>query len=121
MKENQRFITISDINGNITRIIQHDAEYAEGFIKKMCFGDHADIIVKEFGASSNTGFCDYNSVYSANCVARRSHYSVFPDGGVGCLDLVFSAKPTFDFIGSRLLYEGSEETIHIIDDATESL
>ena len=121
MKENQRFITISDINGNITRIIQHTPTTSEGYIKKMCFGDHADIIAKEFGASSNTGFCDNSGVYSAGYVARRSHYSVYPDGGVGCLELVFSAKPTFDFIGSRLLYEGSEETIHIIDDATESL
>ena len=123
MNENQRFITISDIRGNITRIIQYGdfTENSNGYIKKMCFGDHADIIVKEFGASTNTGFCDSSSVYSAGAVARRSDGSVVPDGGVGDLDLSHSAGSARSDVGSRLLYEGSEETIHIIDDATESL
>ena len=123
MNENQRFITITDIRGSITRIIQHGdfTDNYDGYIKKMCFGDHADIIVKEFGASSNTGFCDSSSVYSAGNVARRSYISVNPVGGVGSLNLYDSASDANSFIGSRLLYEGSEETIHIIDDATESL
>ena len=123
MNENQRFITISDIRGNITRIIQYGdfTENSNGYIKKMCFGDHADIIVKEFGASTNTGFCDSSYVDSAGYVARRSSSSVYPVGGVGYLDLDFSAGYTRSDMGSLLLYEGSEETIHIIDDATESL
>lgn len=123
MNENQLFITISDIRGNITRIIQYGdfTDNSSGFIKKMCFGDHADIIAKEFGASSNTGFCDYGGVNSAGDVARRSNISVNPNGGVGCLYLYYSASSADSNIGSRLLYEGSEETIHIINDATESL
>lgn len=123
MNENQRFITISDIRGNITRIIQHGdfIVNSDGYIKKMCFGDHADIIAKEFGASTNTGFCDYSRVDSAGNVAHRSDYSVYPNGGVSCLDLIYSAGYADSSFGSRLLYEGSEETIHIIDDATESL
>ena len=123
MNENQLFITISDIRGNITRIIQHGDFIANssGYIKKMCFGDHADIIAKEFGATTNTGFCDYGSVDSAGYVACRSYYSVYPDGGVGSLRLYVLAGHAGLLIGSRLLYEGSEETIHIIDDATESL
>ena len=123
MNENQRFITISDIRGNITRIIQYGdfTENSNGYIKKMCFGDHADIIVKEFGASTNTGFCDSSGVYSTGHVALRSNSSVYPYGGVSCLDFRDSAGYAYSYIGSRLLYEGSEETIHIIDDATESL
>lgn len=123
MNENQRFITITDIRGNITRIIQHGdfTENSEGSIKKMCFGDHADIIVKEFGAGSNTGFCDYGMVKDAGNVAIRSGVSVHTGGGVGYLVLNHSDKDIAPLIGSRLLYEGSEETIHIIDDATESL
>lgn len=123
MNENQRFITISDIRGNITRIIQHGDHIAnsEGYIKKICFGDHADIIAKEFGASTNTGFCDYGSVHSADNVGHRSSNSASPSGGVGYLGLRSSAGNDFSSIGTRLLYEGSEETIHIIDDATESL
>ena len=123
MNENQRFITISDIRGNITRIIQHGdfTENSSGHIKKMCFGDHADIIAKEFNSSTNTGFCDSSCVYSAGYVALRSDRSVLPAGGVGCLYLSDSAGYAISHFGSRLLYEGSEETIHIIDDATESL
>lgn len=123
MNENQLFITISDIRGNITRIIQHGdfTDTSSGYIKKMCFGDHADIIAKEFGASTNTGFCDYSYVVSAYRVALRSNVSVIPDGGVGYLDFHHSAGVANSYIGSRLLYEGSEETIHIIDNATESL
>ena len=123
MNENQRFITISAIRGNITRIIQHGdfTNNSDGYIKKMCFGDHADIIAKEFGASANSGFCDYGGVNSAGIVARRSSNSVSPDGGVGYLILDYLASYADSNFGSRLLYEGSEETIHIIDDATESL
>lgn len=124
MDKNQRFITITDIHGNITRIIQCGdfTDNFVGYIKKMCFGDHADIIAKEFGASTNTGFCDYVRVYDSGTVARRSDVSVDPNGGVGCISLysIASCSGGSDF-GSRLLYEGSEETIHIIDDATESL
>ena len=124
MDENQRFITISDINGNITRIIQY-GDYTDnsvGYVKEMCFGDHADIISKEYGASANTGFCDYTLFYSSSNVGRRSGYSVEDKGGVGNLSWssIAHASAGSDY-GSRLLYEGSKETIHIIDDATESL
>ena len=123
MNENQRFITISDIRGNITRIIQHGdfTDSSNGYINKMCFGDHADIIAKEFDASANTGFCDTGGVISAGGVALRSSTAADPSGGVGCLYLARSADYTNSDTGSRLLYEGREETIHIIDDATESL
>lgn len=123
MNENQIFITISDIRGNIIRIIQHGnfSNRTSGYIKKMCFGDHADIIAKEFDASANTCFCDYGRVSSTSNIARRSDRSVDPSGGVGCLYLAYSAGHAASAVGSRLLYEGSEETIHIIDDATESL
>ena len=87
----------------------------------MNISHKCDIIAKEFGASTNTGFCDSGVVYSAGYVALRSYYSVVPDGGVGFLDLGHSAGYAYSSVGSRLLYEGSEETIHIIDDTTESL
>ena len=123
MNEKQMFITISDIRGNITRIIQHGDFFINtyGYIKKMCFGDHADIIAKEYGASVNTGFCDESNINTTNSIARRSFYSVAPNGGVSYLDLDRIDSYGSSFIGSRLLFEGSEETIHIIDDATETL
>lgn len=124
MDENQRFITISDINGNITRIIQY-GDYTDnsvGYIKKMCFGDHADTIAKEYGASTNTGFCDYACLYMYGDPARRSEPTAIANGGVNSLSFndIAAASLSSDY-GSRLLYEGSKETIHIIDDATESL
>lgn len=123
MNENQKFITISDIRGNITRIIQYSdsTNNPGGLIKKICFGDHADIIAKEFGASENSGFCDYFGIGSSGSAVRRSCHSVDPSGGVSHLALYSLPTYTLANSGSRLLYEGSEETIHIIDDATESL
>ena len=124
MNKDQRFITITDILGNITRIIQY-GDYTDnsvGYVKKMCFGDHADIISKEYGASANTGFCDYVLCYMYGNAGRRSGYSVEANGGVGNLSWssIAHASSGSDY-GSRLLYEGTKETIHIIDDATESL
>ena len=123
MNKNQIFITISDIRGNIIRIIQHGyfSSYRFGYISKMCFGDHADIIAKQFSASANTCFCDNFGVRYAGAVAFRSGETVLPDGGISYLNLFYSGNAIHDNTGSRLLYEGSEETIHIIDDATESL
>lgn len=123
MNENQKFITISDIRGNITRIIQwiDFTENSDGYIKKMCFGVHADIIAKEFGASANSGFCDYMGIGSSSSIVRRSSHTVDSSGGVGYLALYSLPSYASGHFGSRLLYEGSKETIHIIDDATESL
>lgn len=123
MNEAQRFVAIFDRNGNVTRIIQHGNNTAnsEGYIKKMCFGDHADIFVKEFGATTNTGFCDYGRVYSIGSVARRSADSAHAHGGVGYLNLDGSAGSAYSLVGSRLQFDGTAETVHIIDDATESL
>lgn len=123
INEKQIFITISDIRGNITRIIQLGdfTIMLAAYTKKMCFGDHADIIAKETGASANTGFCDDTNINVPGSVARRSYQSVNPNGGVNYLDIDRNAGYSQSFMGSRLLFEGSEETIHIIDDATESL
>lgn len=123
MNENQKFIIISDIRDNITRIIQYNnfTNDSYGYTKKMCFGDHADIIAKKCGASANNGFCDYFGINSTNNVMRRSCDSVYPDGGISFL---YASHASYEYdsrIGSRLLYEGSDKTIHIIDDATESL
>lgn len=123
MNEAQLFVAILDRNGNVTRIIQYgnNTDRSEGYIKKMCFGDHADIFVKEFGASTNTGFCDYGCVSFAGKVALRSNGSAYTDGGVSCLFLDSSTDTPYSNVGSRLQFDGTAETIHIIDDATESL
>lgn len=117
----QTFIAICDSSGDIQRIIKKNVGTESGYIKKMQFGDNADIAVKEFGAGSTTYFCDYSSVGSAGHVACRSYVSASDIGGVSFLYLVYSAGHTNSAIVSRLLFEGTDDNVHIIDDATESL
>lgn len=117
----QKFIAICDSRGNIQRIIKAFVGDKYGYIKKMQFGDHADIAVKEFVADTTIYFCDYGGVSSAGSVARRSSYSAVANGGVGFLYLDGSASLVSSNIVSRLLFEGTDDNVHIIDDATESL
>lgn len=119
-----RFLSIYDKNLNIIRIIDVDKTVnSEGYIKKMLFGAHADIIAKVYGdgTGADTGFTDYGSVVSAGGVARRSNYSARPHGGVGCLGAWASAGGAYSYVGARLLYDGDESNVHIVDDATEEL
>ena len=119
-----RFLSIFDKNSNIIRIIDADKTYSDGkYIKKMLFGAHADITAKVYGNSTNayTGFTDSCQVGSAGDVGRRSHYSVNPDGGVGALMVWFQASTAHEYAGARLLYDGDESNVHIVDDATEEL
>lgn len=118
----QKFIAICDSRGNIQRIIKAFVNNKDGYIKKMQFGDHADIAVKEFGVNATTYFCDYGGVNFAGNVARRSHFSANDYGGVGYLNLYYYTANDMDsFIVTRLLFEGTDDNVHIIDDATESL
>ena len=117
----QKFIAICDSSGNIQRIIKAFVGNRNGYIKKMQFGDNADIAVKEFEANSTIYFCDYGSVFSTGTVALRSESSVTADGGVGFLSLYHAASANLSYIVSRLLFEGTDDNVHIIDDATESL
>ncbi len=119
-----RFLAITDKNNVIVRAIDvGKTANSGGYIKKMIFGKHADIIAKEYnnGAGADTGFCDYGGVYSAGVVAHRSDYSASPAGGVGCLHAWGAAGNAYSFIGARLLYDGDENTVYIINDATETL
>lgn len=116
------YVAISDSKGNIVRLIDGFLQNNEGYIKKMQFGDYADVFVKDFGANSSTAFCDYGRVNAAaNYVFCRSYYSDEVDGGVGCLYSVVSTNIVYSNVVSRLLFEGTDDNVHIIDDATESL
>ena len=119
-----RFLSIFDKNSNIIRIIDADKTNSDGnYIKKMLFGAHADITAKVYGNSTNayTGFTDSCQVGSAGDAGRRSHYSVNPGGGVGALIVWFKASTSHEHAGARLLYDGDESNVHIVDDATEEL
>lgn len=119
-----RFLSIFDRNTNIIRIIDIDkTESSGGYIKKMLFGAHADITAKEYNndAGADTGFTDHNSVNFAGYTARRSGGSANPQCGIGFLDMWYTDHVTYSIFGARLLYDGDEHTVHVIDDATEEL
>lgn len=120
----RKFFAITDKNNNLVRLIDMGVSAVTmRYIKKMLFGTHADITAKAYydRAGADTGFCDHGEVCNAGSVAVRSCYSDDPRGGVGYLSTYFNANEAHHNIGARLLYEGSEEIIHIIDDATEEL
>ena len=89
----------------------------------MIFGTHADIIAKSYGtdAGADTGFTDFASIGPAGNIARRSDCANDPHGGVGCI-YVWDANSSANlFTGARLMYDGDESTVHVIDDDTEDL
>lgn len=115
------FVCVSDKNGNIIRAID-GSKFGQGggFISQMIFGAHADTIIKSSNnVDANTGFTDTGSIIHYLNGMCRSGYSNDAEGGVGHLDCKsFNAS---DVVGARLLYDGDETTVHVIDDATEEL
>lgn len=118
-----RFLIVSDKNNIIVRAIDiGKTSNSQGFIKKMIFGIHADIIAKEhISGGADIGFCDSTRIYNANSIGRRSGLSSDPSCGVGYLDAWYISTNIIFDAGARLLYDGDENTVHIIDDATEIL
>lgn len=118
-----KFVAVGDKNNTIVRIIDLEiTTNTNGYIKKMIFGKHADIIPKNFinKASENTGFCDYCNILGANSVAMKGFQSNNPFGGISSIVLQNGDHDRGTFT-TRLLYNGDENTVHIIDDATETL
>lgn len=113
--EDHRFVSITDINGKVIRILESNIKGSGGYIGKMMFGDHADTFLKELGDSDSQNFCDYGSVNSAGCVAFRSYISVDDCGGVAFLTLRNTANSAYYGLGSRLLYEGNDNNTDIVD------
>lgn len=125
---NFMFVSISDNNSNIIRIIATDKKRhsSEGYIKKMIFGAHADIMAKDYNdySGTNIGFTDYFCVDSDSQSYRigcRSSTSNDPSGGVGYISVSIGHTSIYNIRYSRLLYNGTERTVHVIDDATEEL
>ena len=118
-----KFIGISNKNNYITRVIELvKGNQLSGYIKTMIFGNHSDIIPKNFtNKTSDIGFCDWFNVNYGGNIMYRSGNSI--DAGGGISTAVLASNDTFkgSDTGTRLIYEGNESNIHIIDDATETL
>lgn len=123
LNTSNRFTSITDIDDNVIRIVQHGniIVNTSGFIKKMCFGKHADIFFKELKGNQNICFCDYTQISNIYNTFVSSGNSADVYGGVGYLRAWGAASNASPTIGTRLLYEGTNDSIYIIDDATEIL
>lgn len=116
------FISVFDKNGNITRII--DVSGFTGvyhYAKKMIFGDHADILSKDWGGKGDIGFTDNCTFGFRGGACMRSGTDNNTGGGVSYFKCFNSQDSASYETSSRLLYEGDETTVHIIDDSTEEL
>ena len=115
--QTHRFIKITDITGsNIIRIIQTPFTNNFGACpKQMQYGKYADLTPKASGGSSTTNYADLCGVFSAGYVAIRSYRSASASGGVAFLSLYNSPGSAHASVGSRLLFEGTSETVEIVD------
>lgn len=87
-----------------------------GYISKVYWGKHGDMIPTEVSASSTTHYCDWGNVASSGWrVAVRSG-SAAGDGGVACFYAGNGSGGSDADIGSRIQYRGS---IQVIEDPAE--
>lgn len=118
----ERLIAVCDENGEITRVI--DAKHlnlTHASIEKMIFGTHADIIAKKIGgyASGNTCFTDYTYVGNTGYTGIHSYGTNGSEDGISCIT-VENMQGAVAY-GARIMYNGDENTVHVIDDDTEEL
>lgn len=88
-----------------------------GYISKVYWGEHGDMIPTDVSASSTTHYCDSGVVANSGWrVARRSHFSANANGGVACFSASNDSGGSVASVGSRIQYRGS---ITVIDDPAE--
>lgn len=113
------FIAICDENKNVIRIIDlSKLTRSNTYIEKMIFGTHADIIAKQSSdyIRSDTYFTDNFSIGSKGNVATHSYGSVNSEDGISCIEI---ASGTAHYRNARIMYNGDESTVHVIDDTEE--
>ena len=119
------FLAVSNKNGTITRIIniKPESDDKTGYIRKMIFGSHSDIISKDFGknASGDTGFTDYSRLDgSANEASILGTVAGDSGDGIVAITCGIGVNSYTTNIGARLLYYGDKSTVHVTD-PTEKL
>lgn len=114
----------NDLKRNRYIAVEYDVKLNDGYIEKMIFGAHADIIPKSCNnnATSDTCFCDsFNSSSGGTALLIRSGDSNSAEGGINCSYAYSPISYHGELWGARIMYNGDESTVHIIDDATEEL
>lgn len=118
---NKDFFCITDKNNNIIRAINISSigQTYNRYIRKMMFGTYADIIPKTLEGNANICFCDYYQQLPFTRNICRSGCSNLDTGGVVNIN-IGENLPNSSF-GTRLIYDGNETNVYIINDETESL
>lgn len=89
----------------------------EGYISKVYWGEHGDMIFTEISGSSTTHYCDWGGVVASGWrVACRSSISAYDDGGVASFVTYYFSGDTSIDTGSRIQYRGP---IQVIEDPAE--
>lgn len=123
----EKFIRIYNSDPKKNRYIQisRNGTIVEGYVKQMIFGVHGDILPKVCGdvASADSGFCDQFRVRITDkeSMLTRSYYNNDSSGGINCFIVATASDSPVNSTGARLMYNGDENTVHIINDATEEL
>jgi len=88
-----------------------------GYISKVYWGEHGDMIPTEVSASSTTHYCDWGGVARSGWrVAVRSSHTAVANGGVASFGAYYGSGSSNANIGSRIQYRGS---IQVIEDPAE--
>jgi hypothetical protein len=88
-----------------------------GYINKVYWGEHGDMIPIEIGASPTTNYCDYSWIARKNWnIACRSSSGGGDNGGVAFFDSSYSNNMSESSCGSRIQYRGP---IQVIEDPAE--
>lgn len=122
--DNRPFIGIFKKDGNLLdRVIDlGDVNFLndtarEGGIKKLLYGNHADVIPMEVDDfNSLSGYNDYFAAYNTGYPFIRSNSSNYGEGGMTCLIAAVDENYHSSECGTRLIYEGTNETIEFTDD-----
>lgn len=119
-----KFIGIFDKNDLLIRAIDLNTTGSiSGTIKKLYFGKHADTIAKEANSSLtelDLGFSDATDLSTIGTIMVRSGNSNTNRDGIACIYFTSTSGQAYNY-SSRLMYNGDENTVHVIDDATETL
>lgn len=122
--DNRPFIGIFKKDGNLLdRVIDlGDVNFLndsarEGGIKKLLYGNHADVIPMEVDNNGSiSGYNDYFSAYNTGYPFIRSGASNHGEGGMTCLIAAVDENHHSSECGTRLIYEGTDGTIEFTDD-----
>ena len=96
------------------RIVDIGGSSREGYISKMYWGKHGDIIPIKVAASSVKHYCDYGLVADPNWhIGRRSGSSATGQCGVAYFHTYYNSEDLDVVIGSRIQYRGKIQELSV--------